>query len=60
MTTEFKKNNRHKQKQYWKPRTKNKGTQNTRTNYKGQTQDQRAQPRTKETEQVQSTQPKNS
>ena len=59
MRTEFKKQQA-KQKQYWKPRTKNKGTQNTRTNDKGQTQDQRAQPRTKETEQVQSTKPKNS
>jgi hypothetical protein len=59
MTTEFKKQQA-KTKTILKPRTNNKGPQNTRTNYKGQTQDQRAQPRTKETEQVQSTQPKNS
>ena len=49
-----------KQKHYWKPKTKNKGTKNTRTHDKGQTPDQRAQPRTKETEQVQSTKPKSS
>ena len=41
-------------------KTKNKGTKNTRTHDKGQTPDQRAQPRTKETEQVQSTKPKSS
>ena len=41
----------------WK---ENKGTKNTRTHDKGQTPDQRAQPRTKETEQVQSTKPKSS
>ena len=60
MKTKFKKPQATNQNQYWTPRTKNKGTQNTRTNDKGQTQDQRAQPRTKETEQVQSTKPKNS